>query len=257
VYLLSSEVTAFIHPKVVLPASPHSTPPSSANLSTLQAEYIYDLFVSESADKCINLEACVRKDIKNLYDNANDLPLQVSLFKQAEEAIFTLMEKDLFPRFLKSEGYASFVQTVKTAKQGNASGDEFGDFTDAGGEATGEDKQEGEGSDDEFGDFADAEGSTTALSLAETKGGLLKVPRGEGRAPVSFFAFSPSPPSTLANFPIFPQSAGCFFFFSVLLNCLASLHYPVLSTSRPPLHIPLPPLRVSHCFQPAVSFMPV
>jgi hypothetical protein len=73
-----------------------------------KANSIFNLFVDESGDKCINIEASVRKSIKKLYESAREQPLEPSLFERAEEAILMLMEKDLFPRFLKSKEYASW-----------------------------------------------------------------------------------------------------------------------------------------------------
>jgi hypothetical protein len=82
-----------------------------------RAELIYDLFIRRNAELCINLEASVRKAIQERYDGANDTPLDTTLFIEAEEAIFNLMEMDLWPRFLKSEGYMSYKQQHVRAVQ--------------------------------------------------------------------------------------------------------------------------------------------
>ncbi|XP_048474020.1 regulator of G-protein signaling 8-like [Rhincodon typus] len=62
-----------------------------------KAQKIYDEFVKVQAPKEVNLDSLTRKIVTRNLANPNN-----SCFQVAQERTYTLMEKDSFPRFLKS-----------------------------------------------------------------------------------------------------------------------------------------------------------
>nr|XP_006008640.1 PREDICTED: regulator of G-protein signaling 4-like isoform X2 [Latimeria chalumnae] len=65
---------------------------------TFKAKKIYEEYVAIKAPKEINLDSQTREAVTSNVTNPT-----LSCFETAQKRIFNLMEKDSFPRFLKSE----------------------------------------------------------------------------------------------------------------------------------------------------------
>ncbi|XP_067876892.1 regulator of G-protein signaling 8-like isoform X2 [Heterodontus francisci] len=72
---------------------------------TLKAQKIYDEFVKVQAPKEVNLDSHSRESVHN-----NVTKPSRSCFEPAQKRIYGLMEKDSFPRFLKSKFYLGLVK---------------------------------------------------------------------------------------------------------------------------------------------------
>ncbi|XP_067876893.1 regulator of G-protein signaling 5-like [Heterodontus francisci] len=74
---------------------------------TLKAQKIYDEFVKVQAPKQVNLDSLTREIVtKNLADPTS------SCFELAQERTYSLMEKDSFPRFLKSDIFLELLKYI-------------------------------------------------------------------------------------------------------------------------------------------------
>ncbi|XP_067829226.1 regulator of G-protein signaling 5-like [Heptranchias perlo] len=74
---------------------------------TLKAQKIYDEFVEVQAPKEVNLDSLTREIVtKNLADPTT------SCFELAQERTYSLMEKDSFPRFLKSDFFWELLKYI-------------------------------------------------------------------------------------------------------------------------------------------------
>uniref|UniRef100_UPI00398E89D9 regulator of G-protein signaling 5-like n=1 Tax=Pristiophorus japonicus TaxID=55135 RepID=UPI00398E89D9 len=74
---------------------------------TLKAQKIYDEFVKVQAPKEVNLDSLTREIVtKNLDDPTS------SCFEVAQERTYSLMEKDSFPRFLKSDFFLELLKYI-------------------------------------------------------------------------------------------------------------------------------------------------
>ncbi|XP_041033184.1 regulator of G-protein signaling 16-like [Carcharodon carcharias] len=74
---------------------------------TLKAQKIYDEFVRVQAPKEVNLDSLTREIVtRNLSD------LTSSCFEVAQERTYSLMEKDSFPRFLKSNVFLELLNDI-------------------------------------------------------------------------------------------------------------------------------------------------
>ncbi|XP_078387697.1 regulator of G-protein signaling 5-like [Cetorhinus maximus] len=74
---------------------------------TLKAQKIYDEFIKVQAPKEVNLDSLTREMVtRNLSD------LTSSCFKVAQERTYSLMEKDSFPRFLKSNFFLELLKYI-------------------------------------------------------------------------------------------------------------------------------------------------
>ncbi|XP_041033292.1 regulator of G-protein signaling 4-like isoform X1 [Carcharodon carcharias] len=67
---------------------------------TLKAQKIYDEFVRVQAPKEVNLDSHSRESVHTNMTNPS-----LSCFDPAQKRIYGIMEKDSFPRFLKSQFY--------------------------------------------------------------------------------------------------------------------------------------------------------
>ncbi|XP_051897791.1 regulator of G-protein signaling 5-like [Pristis pectinata] len=86
---------------------------------TLKAQKIYEEFIKVQAPKEVNLDSLTREIVtKNLFDPTG------SCFQVAQERIYSLMEKDSFPRFLKSDFFLPMLKTVEHGIKGRRWGRE-------------------------------------------------------------------------------------------------------------------------------------
>ncbi|XP_070701158.1 regulator of G-protein signaling 5b [Pempheris klunzingeri] len=74
-----------------------------------KAKKIYDEFIGCDAPREVNLDHLTKAVTKQNMDH----PTQ-SCFEQAQAKIYTLMEKDCYPRFLKSSTYLELSRKAKT-----------------------------------------------------------------------------------------------------------------------------------------------
>lgn len=66
---------------------------------------IYRTFVSLQAEKQININDVIRKDIQK-----NILAPTMTIFNEAQEKIYILMKTDIYPRFLRDDSYLSLTR---------------------------------------------------------------------------------------------------------------------------------------------------
>ncbi|XP_069792395.1 regulator of G-protein signaling 4-like isoform X1 [Narcine bancroftii] len=81
---------------------------TSAKLA-FKARKIFDEYIAVDAPKEVNLEAQIREKVKK-----NILEPTSSCFDEAQSKIYTLMEKDSYPRFLKSKMYLDLLSQTQT-----------------------------------------------------------------------------------------------------------------------------------------------
>nr|XP_020441471.1 regulator of G-protein signaling 5-like [Monopterus albus] len=74
-----------------------------------KAKQIYDEFVASDAPREVNLDHATKAVTKENMEH----PCQ-SCFNLAQAKIYTLMEKDCYPRFLKSSAYLELSRKTKT-----------------------------------------------------------------------------------------------------------------------------------------------
>ncbi|KAM4556467.1 regulator of G-protein signaling 5-like [Fundulus diaphanus] len=74
-----------------------------------KAKKIYEEFVSSDAPREVNLDHSTKEITKENLKRASQ-----SCFDQAQDKIYTLMEKDCYPRFLRSSAYLELTRNTKT-----------------------------------------------------------------------------------------------------------------------------------------------
>ncbi|XP_051868750.1 regulator of G-protein signaling 4-like [Pristis pectinata] len=84
---------------------------STAKLA-LKAKKIFDEYVAVDAPREVNLESQIREKTKK-----NILEPTSSCFDEAQSKIYTLMEKDSYPRFLKSKIYLDLLSQTQARSQ--------------------------------------------------------------------------------------------------------------------------------------------
>ncbi|XP_067846769.1 regulator of G-protein signaling 4-like [Heptranchias perlo] len=76
------------------------------------AKKIYDEYIAVEAPREVNLESQIReKTRKNILEPTS------SCFDEAQSKIYTLMEKDSYPRFLKSKIYLELLNQTRARSQ--------------------------------------------------------------------------------------------------------------------------------------------
>ncbi|GCB79055.1 regulator of G-protein signaling 5-like [Scyliorhinus torazame] len=73
----------------------------------LKAQKIYDEFVKVQAPKEVNLDSLTREIVTRNLSEPNS-----SCFEMAQERTYWLMEKDSFPRFLKSDVFLELLKYI-------------------------------------------------------------------------------------------------------------------------------------------------
>ncbi|KAL7386658.1 hypothetical protein ABVT39_011724 [Epinephelus coioides] len=74
-----------------------------------KAKKIYDEFIGSDAPREVNLDHVTKAITKENMEHLNN-----SCFSLAQAKIYTLMEKDCYPRFLKSSTYLELSRKAKT-----------------------------------------------------------------------------------------------------------------------------------------------
>ncbi|XP_049889374.1 regulator of G-protein signaling 5b [Epinephelus moara] len=74
-----------------------------------KAKKIYDEFIGSDAPREVNLDHVTKAITKENMEHLNN-----SCFNLAQAKIYTLMEKDCYPRFLKSSTYLELSRKAKT-----------------------------------------------------------------------------------------------------------------------------------------------
>ncbi|XP_068427039.1 regulator of G-protein signaling 5b [Clinocottus analis] len=74
-----------------------------------KAQNIYDEFIDSDAPREVNLDHVTKAITKENMEHPN-----LSCFNLAQDKIYTLMEKDCYPRFLKSSTYLEISRNAKT-----------------------------------------------------------------------------------------------------------------------------------------------
>ncbi|KAK9538907.1 hypothetical protein VZT92_004049 [Zoarces viviparus] len=74
-----------------------------------KAKKIYDEFIGSDASREVNLDHVTKAITKENMEHPN-----LSCFNLAQAKIYTLMEKDCYPRFLKSPTFLELSRKVKT-----------------------------------------------------------------------------------------------------------------------------------------------
>ncbi|XP_068604679.1 regulator of G-protein signaling 5b [Brachionichthys hirsutus] len=74
-----------------------------------KAKKIYDKFIGADAPREVNLDHATKAITRENMENPKD-----SSFELAQAKIYTLMEKDCYPRFLKSPTYLEVSRQAKT-----------------------------------------------------------------------------------------------------------------------------------------------
>ncbi|XP_054452177.1 regulator of G-protein signaling 5b [Anoplopoma fimbria] len=74
-----------------------------------KAKKIYDEFIGSDAPREVNLDHVTKAITKENMEHPN-----LSCFNLAQAKIYTLMEKDCYPRFLKSSTYLELSRKAKT-----------------------------------------------------------------------------------------------------------------------------------------------
>ncbi|XP_059200929.1 regulator of G-protein signaling 5b [Centropristis striata] len=74
-----------------------------------KAKKIYDQFIASDAPREVNLDHLTKAITKENMEHPNE-----SCFSLAQAKIYTLMEKDCYPRFLKSSVYLEISRKAKT-----------------------------------------------------------------------------------------------------------------------------------------------
>ncbi|CAK6952201.1 regulator of G-protein signaling 5b [Scomber scombrus] len=74
-----------------------------------KAKKIYDEFIGSDAPREVNLDHLTKAITKENMEQPSQ-----SCFKQAQAKIYNLMEKDCYPRFLKSSTYLELSRKTKT-----------------------------------------------------------------------------------------------------------------------------------------------
>ncbi|XP_077450830.1 regulator of G-protein signaling 21 [Stigmatopora argus] len=82
---------------------------SSQDKLQLKAKDIYNEFIQPTANKEINVDHCIRKEIRKSLHKPG-----LTCFDEAQKHIYRLMERDSCPRFLHSEAFLRIKQTSKT-----------------------------------------------------------------------------------------------------------------------------------------------
>ncbi|XP_062260552.1 regulator of G-protein signaling 5b [Platichthys flesus] len=75
-----------------------------------KAKKIYDEFIGSDAPREVNLDHVTKAIIKKNTENPNQ-----SCFDLAQSKIYTLMEKDCYPRFLKSPTYLELSRKTRAS----------------------------------------------------------------------------------------------------------------------------------------------
>ncbi|MBN3307144.1 RGS4 protein, partial [Amia calva] len=84
-----------------------------------KAKEIYNEFVDPHALKEINIDCHIRETIEMALQEPD-----FSCFDEAQKHIYSVMEKDSWPRFLKSDVYLNLVHKSQT-EDGNKKGQEY------------------------------------------------------------------------------------------------------------------------------------
>jgi len=74
------------------------------------ARIIYDHFVAEDGDQMINIDYRQRQYIIDRVENGN---VDVHIFDISQQAIYTLLERDCFPRFKQSHYFHEFLNEAE------------------------------------------------------------------------------------------------------------------------------------------------
>ncbi|XP_015674126.2 regulator of G-protein signaling 1 [Protobothrops mucrosquamatus] len=74
-----------------------------------KAEKIYQEFVKSDARKQVNLDFHIRKSVAKKIQDPTP-----SSFDEAQRLVYVLMERDSYPRFLKSQHYHNFLNKVQS-----------------------------------------------------------------------------------------------------------------------------------------------
>lgn len=82
---------------------------TSPNDLRWKAEKIYEEFIQPTASREINVDQQIREKIKKCLKDPSP-----SCFDEAQQHVFTLMERDSCPRFLHSEAYLSLKRKSRT-----------------------------------------------------------------------------------------------------------------------------------------------
>ncbi|XP_077573551.1 regulator of G-protein signaling 21 [Stigmatopora nigra] len=82
---------------------------SSQDKLQLKAKDIYKEFIQPTANKEINVDHCIRKEIRKSVDKPG-----LTCFDEAQKQVYRLMESDSCPRFLQSEVFLRLKQTSNT-----------------------------------------------------------------------------------------------------------------------------------------------
>nr|XP_020646144.1 regulator of G-protein signaling 21 [Pogona vitticeps] len=84
---------------------------SAAKIAS-KAQKIYSEFIQADAPKEINIDFCTRDHITQTISEPT-----LQCFDDAQRLIYSLMAKDSFPRFLKSEAYKELVNKQQNGNQ--------------------------------------------------------------------------------------------------------------------------------------------
>lgn len=76
------------------------------------AKKIFETYVKDNAPREINIDSHTKREIKE-----NLQSLDASMFDTAQTLIFTLMERDSFPRFLSSKSFSPKISSSKTDRK--------------------------------------------------------------------------------------------------------------------------------------------
>uniref|UniRef100_H2ZUS0 Regulator of G-protein signaling 1 n=1 Tax=Latimeria chalumnae TaxID=7897 RepID=H2ZUS0_LATCH len=83
---------------------------SSSKLASKAAK-IYKEFIQQDAPKEINIDFHTRETISKVVTQSSQ-----SCFSEAQKIIYNLMEKDSYPRFLKSESYLNLLNKPRASR---------------------------------------------------------------------------------------------------------------------------------------------
>lgn len=96
-----------------------------------RAKFIYTTYISQAGMSQVNIPAKMRRDIKDsLLVDENETDFSIHIFSEAQEEIYKLMQRDPFPRFLKSDLAITYARIAKVNDTEKPAGEKNNDTDD-------------------------------------------------------------------------------------------------------------------------------
>jgi len=78
---------------------------------TIVGREIFNYYVGDSATQLVNISGKSRQSLKNIFEN-NEAEIVSTIFDEAQNEVFLVLQRDSYHRFKQTEVFISFVETL-------------------------------------------------------------------------------------------------------------------------------------------------